>query len=473
MSERTKTAKAATMDAWVPTKLRREGPRYLAIIAALQDAIEGGKLPPDSRLPPHRELADRLGLSLGTISKAYAQAELMGLIVGKVGSGTFVRPSIAGLAANGETQARQIPLGLNVAPPGHHVEALLGVFAQMRNPQLIGHLFEYLPHEGLPAHREAAARWIVADGYHPSPADILICHGAQHAASLVVRMLLENGAPLLAEALTYSGVKALASYQGLNLAGVAIDEEGLIPEALAETCARTGGRLLYTMPTLHSPTMRTMGAHRRRAVAEVIEQYDLMVIEDNVYGFLHPDAPPPLAQLLPYRVFYVTSLSKCVAPGLRVGFVVVPPVYRDRMILGLRATAWMATPTMVELGVRMLNDGTIERLARERRAEARARTEIAQSILAAHLGPLPSGSLPGFHVWLPLPSDWPAARFFLAARQHGVTITPPDAVIVDARSPNGVRLCLGNPTSRAELEAALTMLRELIETAPPPALSIV
>lgn len=465
--------KTAAAEAWVPVKLRRDGPRYLAIIAALQSDIAEGRLPPGSRLLPHRELADRLGLSVGTVSKAYAQAEQMGLIVGKVGSGTFVRPSIAGPAALSDGEPRQIPLGLNVAPPGHHVEALLGAFAQLRNPQLVGQLFEYLPHEGLPAHREAAARWIAAGGYQPSPADILVCHGAQHATSLVVRMLLENGAPLLAEGLTYSGVKALASYQPLKLVGVAIDEEGLVPEALAEACARTGSRLLYTMPTLHSPTATTMGAGRRRAIAEIIERHDLMVIEDNVYGFLHPEAPPPLAQLLPHRVFHVTSLSKCVAPGLRVGFVVAPPAYRDRMILGLRATAWMATPAMVELGMRMLKDGTIERLVQERRVEARARTEIAFSILAAHLDPRRSAGPAGFHVWLPLPSDWPAARFFLAARQHGVTVTPPDAVVVDAQSPNGVRLCLGNPASRADLHEALAVLRDLIETAPPPALSIV
>lgn len=469
MSERTKTA---AVEAWVPAKLTREGPRYLAILAALQGDIEEGRLPPGSRLLPHRELADRLGLSVGTVSKAYAQAEQMGLIVGKVGSGTFVRPGAAGMAMNGAAQPAQISLGLNVPPPGHHVEALLGALAQLRNPQLIARLFEYLPHEGLPAHREAAARWMAVGGYRPSPADILICHGAQHASSLVVRVLLETGAPLLAECLTYSGVKALASYQGLKLVGIAIDEEGLVPEALAEACARSGGRLLYTMPTLHSPTATTMSASRRHALAEIIERHDLMVIEDNVYGFLHPEAPPPLAQLLPHRVFYVTSLSKCVAPGLRVGFVVTPPAFRDRMILGLRATAWMATPAMVELGVRLLNDGAIERLAAERRAEASARGEIAGRMLAAHLGPPPLGPA-GFHLWLPLPPDWPAERFFQAARQRGVTVTPPDAVVVDDRSPNGVRLCLGSPPSRHELQQALGILRDLIESAAPTALSIV
>jgi DNA-binding transcriptional MocR family regulator len=459
------------VNAWIPAKLGRDGPRYQAIIAALQGDIETGKLPPGSRLLPHRELADRLGLSVGTVSKAYARAEQMGLIVAKVGSGTFVRQS-ADAAVNGAARPEQISLGLNVAPPGHHVEVLLGAHGALRSPRLLAQLVEYLPHEGLARHREAAARWMAVGTYRPSPADVLICHGAQHASSLAAGLLLDTGAPMLAECLTYSGVKALASHQGVKLVGAAIDEEGLVPEALAEACRRSGSRVLYSMPTLHSPTATTMSAGRRRAIAEVVERHDLMVIEDNVYGFLHPDAPPPLAQLLPERVFYVTSLSKCVAPGLRVGFVVTPPAYRDRMILGLRATAWMATPVMVELGVRLMENGALERLAAERRAEAKARSDIAVNLLAGHLAPLPRGVAP-FHVWLPLPPDWPAGRFFQAARQRGVTVTPPDAVVVDEQSPNGVRLCLGSPTARRELEHALAILRELIESAAPTALSIV
>jgi DNA-binding transcriptional MocR family regulator len=450
-----------------------DGPRYLAIIDALQRDIDQGKLEPGARLLPQRVLAERLGISVGTVSKAYAQAEQLGLIVGRVGSGTFVRASSSAAVALDVERSPHVSLGLNVPPPGHHVEALLGAFAQLENPQLLGRLFDYLPHEGLPAHREAAAQWMAVGGYRPSPDDVVVCHGAQHATSLAACMLLDAGAPVLVESLTYSGMKALATHQGLRLIGVAIDEEGLIPEALNEACALSGARLLYVMPTLHTPTAVSMGEQRRAAIAEIIERRDLLVIEDNVYGFLQPDAPPPLAELVPHRVFYVTSLSKCVAPGLRVGFVVTPRAYRDRMILGMRATAWMATPAMVEIGVRMLNDGTLERLASERRAEAQARTDIAWQILASHLGPPRHSATAGFHAWLPLPPDWPATRFFHAARQHGVTVTPPDAVAVDERSPNGVRLCLGSPGSRQELAHALLVLRNLIDSAAPAALSIV
>lgn len=132
-----------------------------------------------------------------------------------------------------------------------------------------------------------------SDLFPPGRAEI----GAQHATSLAVRMLLETGAPVLTEGLTYSGMKALATYQKLRLIGVAIDEEGLVPEALNEACARSGARLLYVVPTLHSPTEATMGARRRSAIAEIVERRGLIAIEDNVDGFLHPAAPPALAEL--------------------------------------------------------------------------------------------------------------------------------------------------------------------------------
>src|SRR3546814_1719737 len=106
----------------------------------------------------------------------------------------------------------------------------------------------------------------------------------------------------------------------------------------------------------------------------------------NVYNFLAPDAPPPLKSLIPEQCFYVTSLSKCIAPGLRVGFVVAPPTYRDRMMLAIRATAWMATPAMVEIGCRMIESGRIWRLVEQRRGEAEiGRAHVCTPVTNAHL----------------------------------------------------------------------------------------
>jgi len=454
---------------WVPTSLRRAGPRNVAILEAQQRDVERGALAAGSRLLPHRELAERLGLSLGTVSKAYAEAERRGLIVGMVGRGTFVRPVATGAspAAPGA-----VALDLNVPPPGPEAEMLADAFAALARARDFRSLFDYLPHQGLARHRELAREWM-GPRYAPAAEHIVICHGAQHALALALSLAARRGDTVLAECLTYTGMKALAAYHGFNLAGVDIDREGLRPDALEEACRRTGARVLYAMPTLHSPTATTMSEARRAAIAEIVERHDLLVIEDNVYNFLAPAAPAPLAALLPERCFYVTSLSKCVAPGLRVGFVVPPARYLDRLVLAVRATSWMATPVAVEAGCRLIENGMLGRLVEQRRAEAARRRRLALDLLGEYLDAQATGEAAAFHLWLPLPPERPAIEVVAAARRRGVALTPPEAVAVDERSPNGLRLCLGGPQTPDALRHGLQTLRDLLQVPSTSALSYV
>ncbi len=129
--------------------------------------------------------------------------------------------------------------------------------------------------------------------------------------------LARPGDPILVEALTYAGVCHVAERLGLRLHGLAIDDEGLLPEALDEA-ARTGqARLLFVNPTVHNPTTATMSLARREAIAGIARRHDLIVIEDDVYGQLPEDRPPPIAVLAPERTIHISSASKSVAPGLR------------------------------------------------------------------------------------------------------------------------------------------------------------
>ncbi len=460
------------MAEWIPSRLRRNGPRYLAIVDALQNDLQNGTLYAGTRLLPHRELASRLGLSIGTISKAYAEAERRGLVVGMVGRGTFVRHRSGSGSASQSAHSAAIPLDLNVPPPGPEIELLSERFAALPEHPDFRNLFAYLPHQGLRRHREAALQWI---GPHFTPPldQLLICQGAQHAMSLAFSLVTRPGDTVLAECLTYSGMKALAAHRGINLVGLAIDREGLLPDALEEACKRTGARVLYTMPTLHSPTASTMSRQRRIEIAEIAERYDLLVIEDDVYHFLAPATPPPVAALIPERCFYVSSLSKCVAPGLRVGFLVPPARYLDRAVLAMRATAWMATPAMVEVGCGMIDNGSLWKLAEKRRSEAAQRRNVAYEILGEGLPPVGDADAAGFHLWLPLPKGWTAGQFVLSARRDGVNLAPPEAVAVDETSPEGVRVCFGAPETVRDLRTGLGILRDLLRVPSPSALSFV
>src|SRR5690606_7334059 len=133
---------------------------------------------------------------------------------------------------------------------------------------------------------------------------------------------------------------------GYVLHGVAGDEHGLLPDELDRAFLETGARVLFATPTLQTPTGTVMSAERRQAVAAIIRRHDAHLIEDDVYAFLFESPPLPMAMLIPERTFYVTSFAKCLAPGLRIGAMVVPDGFRDRCISGVRVTGWMASPLM-------------------------------------------------------------------------------------------------------------------------------
>jgi DNA-binding transcriptional MocR family regulator len=420
-------------------------------------------------LPPHRILAESLGLSTGTIAKAYAEAERLGLVEARVGSGTYVRARLRRGGRDGNRASEAVQLGLNVPPADHGRDevaaALRRVLARPND------LLDYLPHSGLPAHRGLAARWIAATtSWEVSPEQVHVTHGAQHALSLSFGILTSRGDVLLTECLTYSGVKTLASTRGLGLKGVAMDEEGMRPDALDAAARQTGSRVVYLMPTLQSAASTTMSVERRREIAAVLQRRDLVAIEDDVYGFLAERPLPPVAAFAPERTILVTSLSKCLAPGVRIGFLAAPRIISDQIPSALRASIWGASALMAEACLDLFESGALAELAAARRVQAEERLALAAGTLALP-EPLPKPA--GFHVWLPLPADIAAASAVAAARERNVILTPPEAVSVDSSSPNGIRLCLGGADGLEELRAALHTVREVVRSGAATTVSVV
>ena len=232
----------------------------------------------------------------------------------------------------------------------------------------------------------------------------------------------------------------------------------MLPEALAARAEETGAKLVYLTPTLQSPTAATMSPERRAAIVDVARAADLYLIEDDCYGFLDPDGPPPLQTLAPERVFYVTSFAKCFSPALRLGMALVPPRFAGAMAVGLRASSWMASPLLARAMAHLCDTGELDDVIKDKRAEATARMALARQQLGQ---PAATHAPDGFHLWLPLPDPQTALAFVGNAAGRGVVLTAPDVVQVSADAPPGVRLCLGGPADRDTLAAALEQVREL------------
>ena len=454
---------------------RRVGPLYQAIAEALAADLETGRLKHDDRLPTHRELAEELGVTVGTVTRAYAEAQRRGLVRGEVGRGTYVRGSGQSAAAEDPEGAGPIDLGQNhpsLLAGGEALASTLASIAARSGAAGLTELLDYGTEGGSPRHRAAAAAWLSRSGIEPRPQCVLICCGAQHALAVALMAVTRPGDVLLVERLTYPMLKSLASSLRLKLRGMEMDEQGIRPRALEQACRAGGARALCCVPTLQNPTAAIMSEQRRHDIAAIARRYGVTVVEDDVYGLLAGAGPRALAALAPEETFFVTSLSKTVAPGLRLGILLVPPKLLEPAAAALRVTALRTPGLTAEIAARWIQDGTAQALLAAQRTEAAARQRIAETRLPALAG---RPHRHGYHLWLPLAGGWRGESLVAAARARGVSIASSEVFLAGpgAALPPGLRLCLASPSSRARLDSGLKILADLLAGKPASANAIV
>ncbi len=464
------------MTNWAPDLAGRSGPRYLAIADALAADVAAGRFHAGDRLPTHRDLAWRMGVTVGTVSRAYAEAERRGLIGGEVGRGTYVRAATPDddnlLRRDADDPDNLIDLTFNFPPPAAEGAVLAKTLEDMAGDSaLLQSCLSYRPCAGARAHRTAGAAWLALSGLEIAPERIVVTAGAQHGVLSALAALTRPGDRVACEALSYPGIKLIGRLLGLRLEGLPMDNEGVLPEAFDALCRGGEVKALYCTPTLQNPTTATMSTARRAAIAEVSRRHGVAMVEDDIMRLLTEGGPPPLATFAPELSYYVTSLSKTVAPGLRIGFVAGPEGAEDKLAAAVRTTCWMATPLAIEVGARWIADGTARRILATRRRETIARRARALAALQGHDVDCPEGSL---HLWLHLPDPWRASALVAEAQARGVAIAPAETFAVGRRdTPHAVRVCFGAAPDMAALDRALGTLNELLDSEPPQSLAAV
>src|SRR5215470_3857598 len=455
------------MTIWQPDLTSVTGPRYLAIVDALAFDLDSGRLRAGDRLPTHRDLAYRLGLTVGTVTRAYAEAERRGLIKGEVGRGTYIRDrsgrALPIHAVEGAFGESVIDLSMNFPSRLDGDAVLARGLQEMAADGSLGYLLDYHPYRGRADHRTAGASWVKRHGLEVSAEQIVVTAGGQHGMAVVLGTLAGPGDVVLTEAVTYPGVKVLADLLRFELVGLAMDSQGILPDAFEKACRSGRPRALFCMPSLQNPSGAHMPEERRREIAAIARRHGVAILEDDIYGFLVKNGPAPLVTHTPELGFYLASLSKAIAPGLRIGYAVVPPEYVQRVTTSVRATTIMAAPPMAELASRWIADGTGERLGTQYRNEAIARQSIAREILQG----LSYAAYPtGFHGWLTLPDHWLPAHFAAEMRQRGVVITPAEVFAPGKPVPPAIRICLSAARNRDELRHALAIIVALARGTP-------
>ncbi len=451
---------------WLRPLEASAGPRYLQIAAQIEAGIADGSLSAGDRLPAQRSLAATLDVDLTTVTRAYDEARRRHLLEGRGAAGTFV-------AAPRADQFRLVDLGMNIPPPPAEVdfEALLrDGLAQVMLRADVDQLMTYHLGGGSAADRQAAAEWLRPMLGSIDPARLTTAPGAQSALAGLLLSLTRPDDFVLAEPVIYPGLRSAATTFGRRVEAVTVDEHGMRPDALEAALRQTRSRAIYLNPTIQNPTTVTMPEARRREILAVAARADAAIVEDDPYWLLEADAPPPFARLAPERVHYVSTLSKCLSPGLRTAFVVSPDTrHQERFLDALRAFSPMRTPLAAALVTQWIRDGSAARLLAGVRTEALERQRIAGQVLGTPAFGC-NESRWGIHLWHPLPGYWRADDLAAAARLQGLAVTPSSAFVGShAAAPNAIRICLGEGNDRVRLAGALKRLSRLLAQVPPQA----
>jgi len=326
---------------------------------------------------------------------------------------------------------------------------------------------QYSTSEGDPDLRRALTAVEARRGLAPDPDEILVTTGSQQALGLVAHALLTPGAPVLTEEPSYLAALQVLRLHGAEPVGVECDDDGVDPEALDRAAAATGARVVYLVPTFQNPTGRTLSAERREAVAEVIRRRDLWLVEDDPYGQLRfrGASQTPLAALpgMAERTIAISSLSKIVAPGLRIGWLLAPEELRARLVIVKQATDLHTSTVDQAAAAHWLAEVDLDaHLMRLRRAYA----ERHDALLAGLPAALPPGSTfndpdGGMFCWVRLPDGTDSGALLQRALDRDVAYVPGASFFAGPPDPATLRLAY-SVERPARIAAGLERLAEAL-----------
>jgi DNA-binding transcriptional MocR family regulator len=473
-------------------------PTYVQIRNQLREQILHGDLPGGTRLPPERALAQSLGVSRTTVVNAYGELKAEGLVKGHVGRGTVVVDGMAWLdvqpiawPAHFSGLGRRI--GQYAQPPAllalrtnvHPVEVSFAAGLpdpSLLPPKRIQQAWEAIigrlgaaavgtcPAQGIPAVRELIAERASRRGIAVSPETIAVVNGSQHGLDLLLRLLVEPGDTVLVETPTYFGALQCFQSWGVRIIGVPVDERGMDVERAELLLARYRPRFIYTVPTYQNPTGATMSLERRERLLALAQQYQIPIVEDDPFGDLCFDEPPPppIRALDDHgHVLYLSTFSKTLAPGLRVGWLMAPSPVVERAAL-LNGMAELHPNTVGQhLVVEFAQRGWLEEQIGQARTTYKTRCQVMEDALKRHrqLGLRWTAPEGGLFLWLQLPEQVSAQDLLAKTMQQGVVFLPGSLMYPADGRRNVCRLNFSIPDNEAIQQGIGTMggaLRQLL-----------
>jgi DNA-binding transcriptional MocR family regulator len=447
---------------------------YDQLVTALESAIEDGGLAPGARLPSERELANTLKLSRTTTTNAYRELESRGVLRRHVGRGTFVcatpEPDEIPFAWRGKVSATALrsanPALRNLmrdgVDPGVISLALGGpaleCFPTADYRRITEQILKREPHAALghgPTEGQPRLRRMLAARIGVRPDRILVVAGAQQGLDLLTKCLVDPGDAVIVDRPCYLG--AIQIFRAAGAKTVGWDLRRCDLGELEDLILRYRPKMMYTIPTFQNPTGHTLGLSERRELLKLLARYRIPVVEDDTYRELYIDAPAPpsLQQLDEYNVvIYLSTFSKTLAPGLRMGWIAANEVIVDQLAM-LKQNTDMYSPCLAQLVIaEILHCGLFDENLRRLREEHTRRRDALVRALERHI---PQRALAftrphgGAYVWCRLGRGLTTARLLPQAKAAGMVFASGEVFYCDEAGAHHLRLCFtSNPVERLE-----------------------
>lgn len=434
-------------------------PLYQQMVKQIRQLIGTGALIPGDQLPPERKLARQLDVNRTTVLNAYRELKALGLIESHVGQGTVVSVAQEALGCHkGQckepewnhffsaygNQIRDDTLGelLNIANRDNVISFAAGIANHNSGPfeetrdivdELLMHQARQSlmlsPVEGFYSLRAAVADYMNHRGCTVLPEETLILSGSQQGIDLTARILLDPGDVVIVEEPTYFPALQIFRALGARVIGVAMDQHGMCIDSLEELLQRYHPKLIYTMPTFHNPTGRELSDARRQKLVELARQYKVLVLEDDAYASFYYDGSvrPPLKSLDQAGfVLYLSTFTKMIYPGIRVGWICASQALLRRLSAARQAEDLHTNSLAQRIVEQFLVSGKLSLHMERIRTVYRRRRDIMLQALQDHAPPGMAWTCPngGYYVWVTLPQGVPAQQLLTLAGRQGVAFVP-------------------------------------------------
>ncbi len=457
---------------WTPDLSQFPGPKYLGLSRALRDAIRQGKLIEGEQLPTVRDLAWAVGVTPGTVSRAYQLATQEGLLAATVGRGTFVSCAAPRLGPTQSIYVERDPgNGTTTVDlrspqlPDVGQAAIFGAAMKRVAGTISANWLEYTSQRSEAPLRAAVCGWLQdRDLGSFSADDVALTYGGQNAVSLILQCCLRGDRPIVVtEELCYPGFARAARLARAEVVGVELDAEGIRPDALEAACRRYGPQILCLTTEAQNPTVARMSLSRREDIAKIARKFDLQIIEDDCYSIADTSLPA-LRSIAPERTWYVGGISKTLSAALRFGYIVCPIGMGDAGRLTAQHSYFALSRPLSDLCLDLFVSGAANDI------RTRVMDEFGERLqsMVSMLSPFDLRWQKGLSfAWLNLPSDWRASDFARLAESRNVLVRSADVfALVHGRAPHAVRLALAGGIPRAQFEAGLAVLAQILRNPP-------